>query len=154
MWSIAELSKSLDSTVYCTREEQKFQHGMPGVYLGNIVWHDKVTIRWHHLLIKFTHCNTVRNILKITISKWPRLDWLDNGSYSTIQPTTFITYNMNIEVYPALYWNSLNIWVKNWFRLHNKILTKLVKKLKRHHRTPSISPVIILNGILTNIKVT
>ena len=42
------------------------------------------------------------NILKITISKWPRLDQLDNRSYSKVQLTTFTTYNMKIEVGPAL----------------------------------------------------
>ena len=43
-----------------------------------------------------------KSCTKSRCPKWPRLDQLDNGFYSIIQPSTFITYNMKIEVRPAL----------------------------------------------------
>ena len=80
---------------------------------------------WYHHLLHHIHCITTSallyvvllvcnlflsksgyyytlNILKITISKWSLLDLLDNGSYSTLQLTTFNTYNMKIIFGPAL----------------------------------------------------
>ena len=63
---------------------------------------------------------------KSTCPKWPRLDQLDNKSYSTIQLLTYPTYIMKIEVGPAFleFFDNLSqklIWI------HTKILTKLVK---------------------------
>ena len=137
----------------------------------------EVTIRHHHLL-KCNHSKTVIapmyvvspvcslffvkigtrrhiNILKITISKWPRLDWLDNGFYSTIQPPTHIPHILWRLEYGRLYWNSLIHWAKNWSRLHNKILNQLVQKLTDHHWIRSSSPVTTNpSGILMYVNVT
>ena len=42
---------------------------------------------------------TTPNTLKITISKCPQLDQLDNrSSYSTIQPTPFLTNNTKVGI--------------------------------------------------------
>ena len=87
------------------------------------------------------------------VQKRPRLDQLDNGSYSTIQPTTFTTYNMKIGVWPAIL-KFFDFWVKNWSGLHTKIITKLVKKLNNNHWIGSSSPVINPSGVLTNINLT
>ena len=43
-----------------------------------------------------------KSCIKARLPKWPRQDQLDNGSYSTIQPPTCTTYNMKIEVWPAI----------------------------------------------------
>ena len=40
---------------------------------------------------------------KSTRPQWPWVYRLDNGSYSTIQPPTYITYTMKIEEWPALF---------------------------------------------------
>ena len=58
------------------------------------------------------------NILKIAISKRQWLNRIDNRSYSTIYSTTFTTYNMKIEVRPAIleFFDFLSqklIWIPN-----------------------------------------
>ena len=94
---------------------------------------------------------TRKKISKSTRSKWLQLDQLDNRSYYTIQPTTITTYNMKIELRPA---------ILEFFDFFSQKLIRTTQqnshqfKKKCHHRTPSSSPVIILNNILTNINVT
>ena len=73
-----------------------------------------------------------------------------HGSYSTIQPTTFTTYNMKIEVGPAIL-EFFDFLSQKLIRTTQKIITKLVKKLNVPHVIRSSSPVTNSNDIQTNI---
>ena len=90
---------------------------------------------------------------KSTLPKWTRLNQLENRSYSTIQPPTYPIYIMKIGVWPAIL-KFFDLLCQKRSGLHTKILTKLVKKLKRHHVIGSTSPVTNPSGVLTNIHLT
>ena len=59
---------------------------------GIIEWFDGDTGSGHE---QYKYKKSAKNQL---VKKWPRVYQLDNRSYSTIQPTTFITYTMKIGV--------------------------------------------------------
>ena len=94
--------------------------------LWYIFSHDKVTIQCHNLL-RYKHNSTVLILMYVVLpvfflwssnvskkqlifseslcQKWPWLYYLDNRSYSTIQPSIFSTYNNLRLKYGQPFWN-------------------------------------------------
>ena len=75
---------------------------------------------------------------------------LDNGSYSTIQPPTFTTYNIKIGVWPAFleFFDTLS--QKSIQNSHQTC----IKKLNDPHVIRSCSPVTNPSGVLNNTNLT
>ena len=87
------------------------------------------------------------------VSKWPSVYRLDNRSYSTIQPPTFATYSMKIEVGPT-FWEFFDRLSQKMIRSTHQNSHQTCKKLNVPHVIRSSSPVTNPSGELTNINLT
>ena len=129
---------------------------LPPTIMHSLYYCDCIVVRGICLFVFFLSKSGsyyMPNILKITLSTWPRLDRLENRSYSIIQPHIFTTYNMKIKVWPA---------ILDFFDfLESKIdpdytpkFSQILKKLNNNLWMGSISPVTNPSGVLTNINLT
>ena len=105
------------------------------------------------ILLLDTALHVQKNHQKSANPKWPRLDQLDNRFYSTIQPPTFTTYNMKIEIRPTFleFFNTLS---QKSIRTTHQNSHQFLKKLNGDHWIGSSSPEKNPSGVLTNINLT